>query len=159
MSEPLAFHITWTTYGTWLHGHQHGWVEAGVFEVQSADLEREKKARESMKEAVVVLTEEQRAVVETTIREHCRIRGWTLHAINVRTNHVHVVVSADRDPNEVMNQLKAWTSRKLSDLAGLSKKIANKAGRKKWWTEHGSTKWINDPEYLENAIRYVNEMQ
>jgi REP element-mobilizing transposase RayT len=97
--------------------------------------------------------------VEKTIRDHCNIRGWVLHAVNVRTNHVHVVVSADCDPTDVMNQLRAWTSRKLSDLAGLKEKAAVKAGRRKWWSEHGSTKWINDQEYLENAVRYVNEMQ
>lgn len=159
MNEPLAFHLTWTTYGTWLHGDQRGWVEAGEYEVKSADNKREAKARRSMKEPPVVLTEAQRALVEQTIKDHCRIRGWELHALNVRTNHVHVVVSADRSPEEVMNQFKAWTSRKLSDHAGLHEKIAIKAGRRKWWTEHGSTKYINDPEYLQNAIRYVHELQ
>ncbi len=27
MSEPLAFLLTWTTYGTWLRGDRRGWVE------------------------------------------------------------------------------------------------------------------------------------
>lgn len=68
-----------------------------------------------MVESAVVLTEAQRALVEQTIHNHCCIRGWLLHAVHARTNHVHVVVTADRDPDEVMNQFKAWCSRKLSE--------------------------------------------
>ena len=159
MTEPLAYHITWTSYGTWLHGDQRRWVEDGVFEIQSANPEKEAEARQRMKDAPAVLSMEQRAIVAKTIEDHCRIRAWTLHALNVRSNHVHVVVTADRSPEDVLNQLKAWTSRRLSDQAGLVEKVAVKAGRRRWWTEHGSTKYINDVEYLENAIRYVKELQ
>ena len=27
MDEPLAYFLTWTTYGTWLPGDGRGWVE------------------------------------------------------------------------------------------------------------------------------------
>jgi REP element-mobilizing transposase RayT len=85
--------------------------------------------------------------------------GWFLHAVNVRSNHVHVVVTADRDPDEVMNQLKAWCSRKLSDAAGLVRTVAKKAGRRHGCTEGGDKKLIDREEYLENAITYVLERQ
>jgi hypothetical protein len=26
----LAYFITWTTYGTWLHGDARGWIMSGV---------------------------------------------------------------------------------------------------------------------------------
>ena len=75
---------------------------------------------------------------------HCTIRNWQLHAVNARTNHVHVVVTADRDPDEVMNQLKAWCSRKLSDAAGLTATVAaKKAGRRHWFTEGGDKEVID----------------
>ena len=159
MTDPLAYHLTWTTYGTWLHGDKRGSVKDGVYEIQQPDSEREELASELMTEPAVVLSDKQRAIVENTIRDHCKIRGWTIHALNVRSNHVHLVITADRRPEEVMSQLKAWTSRKLSDHEGLEYKTGNKAGRRKWWTEHGSTKYINDDAYLENAIRYVDEQQ
>jgi REP element-mobilizing transposase RayT len=55
--------------------------------------------------------------VEDTIHDHCRIRGWHLHAVNCRTNHAHVVVTApDRDPEEVMDQFKAWCTRRLKEM-------------------------------------------
>jgi REP element-mobilizing transposase RayT len=74
-----------------------------------------------------------------------------LHAVNPRTNHVHVVVTAHGvHPDQVMDQLKSWCSRRLNEQAG---------EKKRWWTYHGSTKWINDEEYLRNAIEYVLEKQ
>lgn len=155
----LAYHITWTTYGTWLHGDARGWVQWGEWGIKPANPEQERDARGQMAESAVVLTEEQRALVEQTVRDHCRIRGWLLHAVNVRSNHVHVVVTAPRDPDEVMNQFKAWCSRKLSDAAGLLRAVAKKAGRRHWFTEGGNKEVIDNEEYLKNAITYVLERQ
>jgi REP element-mobilizing transposase RayT len=157
--DPLAYHITWTTYGTWLPGDTRGWVESGVYGIQEPDPVREQQAREAMAESAVVLTSEQRAIVDATIRRHCEIRGWEIHALNVRTNHVHLVITGNRSADEMMNQLKGWCSRRLSDQAGLTQKVARRAGRRHWFTEHGSTRPIFDDAYLQNAIQYVLEAQ
>ena len=82
---------------------------------------------------------------------HCEIRRWSLHAVNARSNHVHVVVTADAEPAKVMDQFKAWSSRRLNERT--------EQAPERWWTRHGSTKWINDEGYLQNAIRYVLEGQ
>ena len=74
-------------------------------------------------------------------------------------NHVHVVVTIDRDPDEAMDQFKAWCSRKLSDAAGLVRAVAKKAGRRHWFTEGGNKERIDTDEYLANAITYVLERQ
>jgi len=152
VSDPLAFLITWTTYGTWLRGDERGWVQSGESEIQARDDQQQRHERQQMAASSVILNEEQRQIVESTTTAHCVIRHWELHALNVRTNHVHVVVSAPVDPDTVMRQLKAWCSRRLNEhraASSVRKKVS------KWWTEHGSTKWINDESYLRNAIRYV----
>lgn len=156
---PLAYHRFWTTYGTWLPGDARGWIKWGELGVKPPDAELERDARQRMEEEAVVLTEVQRTLVEQTISDHCRIRGWELHAVNVRTNHIHVVVTADRNADEVMNQLKAWCSRKLSDAAGLTTPVAKKAGRRRWFTEGGGKEHIESERYLANAITYVLERQ
>jgi hypothetical protein len=84
---------------------------------------------------------------------------WKLHAVNARTNHVHVVVAAASTPDDVMSQLKAWCSRKLSDDAGLIDRVAVKAGRRHWFTEGGDKELVHDEDQLRNAIRYVLERQ
>ena len=159
MSDPIAYFLTWTTYGTWLHGDFRGWVEKGRFDIQPPDPVRETRDRGLMSDEVVVLEPAQRKLIEVTIGRHCEIRTWHLHAVNARTNHVHAVVSASVHPDVVMSQFKAWCSRRLSEQAGLRESAKTKNGRKRWFTEHGSTKWINDDDYFENAVRYVNEGQ
>ena len=76
--NPLAFHLIWTTYGTWLPGDARGWIQSGATGVQPPDPEREQQARERMVEPAVVLDPEQRSIVEQTIREHGGVRRWTL---------------------------------------------------------------------------------
>jgi|SRR5579885_355674 len=62
----FAYHITWTTYGTWLPGDARGWVKWGEWGVKPPDPERERDARKRMAESAVVLTKEQRTLVEQT---------------------------------------------------------------------------------------------
>jgi hypothetical protein len=114
MPEPLAYHITWRTYGTWLPGSEDGWVKHKTLGIRDESAPLEKHARDLMTQDAVVLSESQRAIVEQTIRDHCQFRNWTLHAVNARSNHVHVVVSADIHPDQVMSQFKAWCSRRLN---------------------------------------------
>lgn len=152
---PLAYHITWTAYGSWLPGDARGWVRYGDAAIQKPDPALERSARERMAEEAVVLADDQRVIIETTIRTHCAIRGWILHAVNARTNHIHVVVSAARDPETVRDQFKAWCSRKLSDAEGLTEPVAKGAGRRHWFTEGGDIGYVDTEEHLHNVIRYV----
>src|SRR5205823_3549622 len=129
MSDPLAYHITWTTYGTWLPGDARGWVKDGEPPALcEGDPGLEAGMRARMTDDAVVLSDAQRELVEATIRGVVEYRKWGLHALNVRTNHVHLVVTADVHPDTVMEQLKAWCSRRLSEQLGR---------KRKWWTEHG----------------------
>lgn len=155
----LAHHIVWTTYGTWLPGDERGWIDNGIRGIQPPNPEREAGARQCLAQSPIELTHAQRAIVQRTIEDHCRIRGWPLHALNVRSNHIHVVVSSKQAAEEVMKQLKAWCSRRLSDSAGLNEPVAKRAGRRRWFTEGGNCNAIEDAEYLKNAIRYVIEGQ
>jgi hypothetical protein len=115
MSDPLAYFLTWPTYGTWLPGDDRGWVKRREgFQIPSQALRLGARAR--MTEDACQLDAEQRQLVETTIRQHCDIRGWTLYAVSCRSNHVHVVVSARVHPDQVREQLKSWCSRNLKNL-------------------------------------------
>ena len=79
--------------------------------------------------------------------------------MNCRTNHLHVVVSADRHPDEVRKQFKAWCTRRLKELECRRSSGSEHAGRENWWAERGSRRYINDEESLEAAILYVREGQ
>ncbi len=150
MSAPIAYLITWTAYGSWLPGDARGWVRKGEPVIQPGNGRKVRDATQRMRQEAVLLSPDQRETIRRTIEEHCRIRGWRLDALNIRSNHVHLVVAADLRPESVMEQLKAWCSRRLNESGDC---------RRKWWTEHGSTKWINDVDYHRNAIRYVKDRQ
>jgi len=154
---PMAYFITWTTYGTWLPGDERGWLKKGSAVIQAPDPALHSAAHFAMAEEPVILTQEQRALVDAVIVKHCEIRDWTLHTRNVRTNHIHVVVSAAATGEEVRAQLKAWCSRRLSELAGLSGKGRN--GVCRWFTEKGDIRWIDGEEHLRNVVRYAKELQ
>jgi REP element-mobilizing transposase RayT len=159
MPEPLAYFLTWNTYGTWLPGDQRGWIEyrRGW---QLPDSIRELEAAARMTEDACRLDWEQRKRVEAQVAETCRVRGWKLWAVNCRTNHVHVVVSADRKPELVRNQLKAWCTRRLKELDDVRRAInPSLVLRENWWAERGSQRYINDEDSLEAAILYVLEGQ
>ncbi len=156
MDDPIAYFITWTTYGSWLPGDARGWVKRGAG-LQAADSQREQTARLKMTEDAVVLTPAQRQIVDEVIVQHCQIRRWTPHARNVRTNHVHAVVTAATAPETVREQLKAWGSRRLSEHAELSGHGSD--GCRRWWTEKGDIEWIFEEWRLVDVIEYVLHCQ
>ena len=181
MPAPLAYFLTWSTYGTWLPGDERGWIEFGRG-WQFPDGVRKLEAEARMTEDACRLDGEQRAIVERQIAETCNVRGWELHAVNCRSNHAHVVVTADQAPKIVRNQLKAWCTRRLKELEakrrqaevsprsrfGLvfdvdastpTRSVSEDAIREKWWAERGSQRFINDSESLEAAILYVRDGQ
>lgn len=148
----IAIFTTWTTYGTWLPGDDRGWYERGRG-LQLPDRIRAYEAALRMTEAAVVFSAPQRQLVEATIADHCRVRAWLLHAVNCRSNHVHVLVTAaERDIEIPREQFKAWCTRRLKERE--KPKV-----RQKWWTERGWDEYVDAEESLAEVMRYICEGQ
>ena len=155
-NEPLAHFISFRTYGTWLHGDERGSTDRrhnkrGEPFLPRDDFRREFAARKQSGESVI-LGSAARACVDTSIRATCANREWQLLALNVRTNHVHLVVSATVAPERVMDALKAWATRRLR-AAGLA------AADARIWSRHGSTERIWLQRELDAACEYVTNGQ
>jgi len=105
-----------------------------------------------MKEQSVLLNMNQRKKVHQVCLRHAKIRGWVLHAINVRSNHVHLVVTADADPKKVRDQFKANATRVL-------RQPPDAIVHEKIWTRGGDTEIIDGDESLEQVVLYVTETQ
>ena len=153
-STPLAYFITFTCYGTWLHGDERGSVddEHNRYgqEWLSFDMNRFSQASANMKDDALVFNEKQRHLIADAIQNVCHYRQWQLLKINVRTNHVHVVVSADAKPESVMSDFKRYATRRLVEAGEVSPGT-------KLWTRHGSTRYLWDDDSVANACRYVEE--
>ena len=151
--DPIAFLFTWSTYGTWLPGDARGWVEyRHGFQLPDPILELECAAR--MTEDACRLAPHQRQRVGDQIAETCEKKRWVLHAVNCRSNHVHVVLSSMAHPKTIREQLKAWCTRRLNEQE-VERGIPAQERRSNWWTERGSIRWIFCEEDLAAAIEYV----
>jgi REP element-mobilizing transposase RayT len=152
----LAYFLTFRTYGTWLHGDERGSVDRQRNRFATPMLPENRSWRSHQEELLqqppVVFSERQRHVCQQAMVETCRYRRWTLRAINVRTNHVHVVLSADVLPERVMNDLKAYATRALrrSKLVGDTQRV---------WSYHGSTRLLYTPDRVQQACIYTVEQQ
>ena len=150
---PLAYLITFRTYGTWLHGDErfsvdlHGQNAYGTPRVAPnknlAGLMSANRAVDAF-----ILNGKQRSLVERSIRGVCEHRGYGLMAINVRTNHVHSVVASPRKPEIILNAFKSNPTRELR-LAGLV------SVTQRLWSRGGSTRYLWKPNHVEGAINYV----
>ena len=116
---PLAYFISIRTYGTWLHGDKRGSIDRFHNRYRSPYIPRNVKwhryNQQCLKTKPFVLGARERRSVEVAIRETCKIRNWTLMAFNVRTNHVHTVVTANRDAGAVRTAFKANATRQLRE--------------------------------------------
>jgi len=139
-TQPLAFLITFGCYGTWLHGEDRGSIDRRHYHrFGTPDMPANKKIftqeQEALRTKRMWLNKRQRSVVESAIKEVCDHRKYGLYAVNVRTNHVHVVVAASVKPEHVMNSFKSYATRKLRDVSLLDTKL-------KPWSRHGSTRYL-----------------
>ncbi len=152
----ISYLITFTTYGTWLHGNTKGSADRNHnlpgTPYLPPDTAQELKEEQTLKHDPVELDQVHRSTVADAIREVCEHRNWELHACNVRSNHVHVVVSADATPERVMNDLKSYATRAMRNL---SQPIT----AEHVWTRHGSTRYLNTPNAFNHAIKYTLEEQ
>jgi REP element-mobilizing transposase RayT len=151
--NPLAFLITFRSYGTWLHGDERGSVNRFRNQYKSLRLPPEKKWLETntrrLKHEIVILDTAQRRCVEAAVRETCEIRNWHLHALNVRTNHVHLVVATgDKKPDVVLNAFKANATRKMRE-SGCWKSATSP------WADKGSKRYLWNEQSIARANDYV----
>jgi REP element-mobilizing transposase RayT len=155
-SIPLAYLITFRTYGTWLHGDARGSVDR-THNIYGAPLlppdgKREQAARRRCRQAPVKLDAAQRRIVRQAVVEVSERQEWSLHELNVRSNHVHVVVSAPEDPDRVVNTFKSISTRRLRDAGLIDASI-------KPWNRGASRKYLWTPDALKAACRYVLDGQ
>src|SRR5688572_20981816 len=101
-----------------------------------------------MSGSAVLLNELQRRKVEAVCQAHAKIRGWILHAVNARSNHVQLAVTADNSPEIVRDQFKANATRVLRQSPDA---LAND----KIWTRGGDSEIVDGDDELERVVQYI----
>ncbi len=152
---PVGYLITFRSYGTWLHGRRgsvdrfHNFYQTPTLQSDEA---RWRYNRRMLAQPPVKLGTRHRVIVEQAIRETCEIRRWSLWAVNVRSNHVHTVVTASCRPERVLNAFKANSTRQMREARCWDSVRSP-------WAQGGSNRYLWTDEQLVNAIAYVEDDQ
>ena len=151
---PLAYLLTFRTYGTWLHGDERGSVDThnhqniyGTSDI-SPNKNLEDLMKKNMKSETFLLNDSQRNAVEEAVKEFCEYKDYYLHAVNVRTNHVHLVITAQTKPELIINSIKSYSTRKLRELKLISDIT-------KPWSRGGSRRYLWKERHVSLAVEYV----
>lgn len=149
---PLAYFISFRTYGTWLHGDKRGSIDRFHNRYRSPYIPPNDNwhdyNQQQLRTSPLVLGVSQRKSIKRSICETCRIRNWSLLAFNVRTNHIHTVVSANRDPDLVLTAFKANATRQLRQDRLWQHAFSP-------WARKGSKRRLWNEKSVANAINYV----
>ena len=153
MALPLAYLLTFTCYGSHLHGAELGSVDRDHNQVGSRgvgpDPGRAAASRKLMAGACYRLSAQSRWVVLGAIQQVCVHRHWRLIAAHVRARHVHVIVDAPVAPESVLHDFKAYATRALNE---------SETPRRRW-TRHGSTRYLWTGADVGAAFDYVLHRQ
>jgi REP element-mobilizing transposase RayT len=155
-NRPLAYHITWGTYGTRLHGDGRGTVWRAQNEFEAPIVGRhdhwERLERTLLRFPPVVLTLEQRRSIEDFFLPLCERGGWHPIAIAAAPDHVHCMVRATQLGREVRRWMKTFVSQCLGKRWPLAK-------GQSYWAECGSVKWVWTRPYFDRVFKYVNDQR
>jgi REP element-mobilizing transposase RayT len=150
---PLAYLITFRCHGTWLHGDERGSTDRSHNRYKSPYISPSEEWRQynagKLKGEPVTLDAARRESVEAAVRETCASRNWLLRAINVRTNHVHVVVSTGgTKPERALNAFKANATRQMRQDGFWQRPHSP-------WADKGSERRLWNERSVERAVDYV----
>lgn len=161
-NDAATLFITWTTYGSWLPGDSRGWMKWQKGEQQPQPALNE-WCKKRMQAKPVLLDAPQRQIVEDVIREHSQHRGWELHAVSVRSNHVHVAVTVvlrtGSQDYRVADGLKRVRDQFKANATRVLRQGENPIRNEKTWTKGGDIQFIDSDEDLERVMIYIAEAQ
>ena len=153
---PLAYHLTFGMYGTRLHGDERGTIDRRMNEPGDPIIGRneswEQMERRHLSFAPVTLEEAQRELAKRAIPALCRRGGWQYHLAAVRSNHVHVLLTARVEGKRIRRWFKTWLGQALTEA------YPHEIGRP-WWADGGSVRWVWKQWYYETVYQYIAEQR
>jgi REP element-mobilizing transposase RayT len=154
--SPSGLLLTWTTYGSWLHGDERGSYDrkGQTFETHyvAPNPSFENLRRSQLKFLPLLLDAAMRKAVRLAIEECCIFRNWKVFAVHVRTNHVHVAMPNCESGEKMLHDFKSYATRKLRALRLIAR------GRSVW-TSGGSVSRLYGEAEVFRAIDYVKNGQ
>lgn len=172
----IGFHLTWTTYGHWFPNDPRGSWSDEVWKpelarIRALDDARKvtrprpvseggmqhflRQARSELKQSPVQLAESEICVVAAAFAEVAASAGLEILACAILSNHVHVAVERHFEPYErIVDRLKGRSSQRVRESRHLPRALERRQ-RVPIWTQGYWVRYVNSPEQMEYAVRYV----
>jgi REP element-mobilizing transposase RayT len=165
----IAYHLIWTTYGTWLPNDPRGCGSHAVIAPQLAELGElhygRKKVQPSGKEIrdfyqaaeeqllfdVIRFDSHQIQIIAEAIASAIQENRYTCYACAIMPDHVHMVIRKHKHSAEQMiDSLQESTRMRFSKsrLIGHDHPL---------WTLGGWKRFLDSPQQIHQAIRYVEQ--
>lgn len=181
--HPLAYHITFGTYGTRLHGDPRGTVDRKANKpgdpIIGAEPDWERMDRSTLRFLPVLLDAGGRSFVESVVPSLCGRGEWELHVCAAKPDREHVLLTISREAKPVRRWLKTWLSQALNEHLGSESpavpepragrayrdhrsRLGHEGGDDRhppWWSKGGSIKWIWDEKYFDNVYNYIERQR
>ena len=153
--RPLAYHITFGTYGTRLHGDARGTVDRSFNKsgdpIIGLNVDWHDMEASSLKGQPVVFDQSMRVIVEHAIDRVCEQGDWLCHTSACQHNHVHILVTSIDEGKLTRRLMKRWLTQDLNNVVDISPY--------RWWAKGGSVKWVWNQMYFDNVYEYVRQQR
>ena len=113
--------------------------------VPGHDAVLERRRKSGLIEAPWLLGTAARTLTVDAMVRVCAFRGWTAHAIHARTTHIHAVIAGNDKPERMAQDFKAYATRALQ----------RELARRRYWADHGSTRYLWNTTSVNAAVEYV----
>jgi REP element-mobilizing transposase RayT len=160
MPETLGYHLTKTTYGTWLPGDARGsWVKnwsprVGYGELhrfEHADPSREERSRRQLSHDVVILSPAMiQAVVDALAVCIQRSQGGLkIMAATIEPTHMHLLLTRTCRNIDITTK---WIADQTTKAIHRQTAQRGSVWTSKNWCEH-----VDQPDHWEELLRYIDE--
>jgi REP element-mobilizing transposase RayT len=144
MLRTIGYMLTWTTYGSWLQGDERGYVKDG--RILHGDKKLVELCEKFQKGHTVKLRRNEKDIVREAILNEAERIGYTIEALAVCSNHIHLVARYFPEPiGQIVSRFKNVTTSAL--------RKHGRAGRV--WTRGFDKRFCFDNEDLDRRIQYV----
>jgi REP element-mobilizing transposase RayT len=146
MAKTVGYMITFSTYGTWLQGESRGFVTDG--EVRGENIALKKSNVKNLTRAAVRLGRREKGIVRDAIIEAAKRFKQKILAIEVYSNHVHIVCEYVDVPINVIAGYYKNAGRVALQKNGFKGRV---------WTKGFDRRFCFNEKELKARVDYVNK--
>lgn len=136
--------FTFHAYRSWMPDRKEGFVRRGEGILPADDERADQYNRKATEGAVLFVAEHQQCLIDAVVQS-CHHTESRCHGVATDATHVHILMSWQQDV--------LWKKKSVSVKTSLTRALNGKFGRRTWFSENGSRKWVRDRLHFDHLMR------